>query len=106
VTQSVEGPRRTAPDDGSTTREARLEIRLTREQKSLLVRAAALRGGSVADFVRQAAQHAATQAVTEHEVLRLCVEDQEAFAAALFTPRELGEGFEVAYADYLERVGA
>ncbi len=88
------------------TREARLEIRLTREQKGLLVRAAALRGASVADFVRQAVQQAAAQIVTEHEIVRLCARDQEAFAAALLTPRDPSEEFKSAYADYRERVGA
>jgi uncharacterized protein (DUF1778 family) len=83
-----------------------LEIRLTREQKSLLVRAAALRGASVTDFVRQAVQDAAAQTVTEHEVLRLCAQDQQAFAAALLAPRDPSETFNAAYADYLERVGA
>ena len=106
MAQSANRPSKTVPNDGSPAREARLEIRLTREQKSLLVRAAALRGASLTDFVRQAVQDAAARTVTEHEVLRLCVEDQEAFAAALFTPREPGETFEAAYTDYLERVGA
>jgi uncharacterized protein (DUF1778 family) len=87
------------------TKEARLEIRLTREQKSLLVRAAALREASVADFVRRAAQEVAAQVVTEHEVVRLCAQDQEAFAAALLAPREPSKTFEAALADYQQRVG-
>jgi uncharacterized protein (DUF1778 family) len=91
---------------GSASREARLEVRLTREQRSLIDRAAATRGTTVAEFVRQAVQDAAAQAVAEHDLLRLCAEDQEAFAAALLAPREPSERFKAAYADYRERVGA
>ena len=89
----------------SASREARLEIRLTREQKSLVVRAAAAQGASVADFVRRAVQDAAAQTVTEHEVLRLCVQDQEAFGNALLNPREPSERLKAAYEAYRERVG-
>jgi uncharacterized protein (DUF1778 family) len=99
------GARGAASETGSTTREARLEIRLTQEQKSLVVRAAAVRGATVTDFVRQIVQDAAAQVVADHDLLRLCAEDQEAFAAALLTPREPTEGFETAYEDYRKRVG-
>jgi uncharacterized protein (DUF1778 family) len=90
----------------SAPREARLEIRLTQEQRTLIVRAAAVRGGSLAEFVRQAVQDAATRTVTEHELLRLCTVDQEAFATALLTPREPSETLKAAYKEYRERVGA
>jgi uncharacterized protein (DUF1778 family) len=87
-------------------REARLEIRLTRDQKALVVRAAAAQGASVAEFVRRAVQDSAVQIVTEHEVLRLCVQDQEAFAAALLSPREPSERLKAARDAYRERVGS
>jgi uncharacterized protein (DUF1778 family) len=85
-------------------REARLEVRLTQEQKSMIVRAAATRGASVADFVRGAIQEAALQAVTEHDVLRLCVDDQVAFANALLAPREPSDSLRAAFNRYLEQV--
>ena len=87
------------------SREARLEIRLTREQKSLVVRAAAAQGASVAEFVRRAVQDSAVQTITEHEVLRLCVQDQQAFAAALLSPREPSQRLKAARDAYRERVG-
>jgi uncharacterized protein (DUF1778 family) len=90
----------------STSREARLEIRLTREQKSLVTRAAAARGATVADFVRQAVQDAAALAVTEYDLLRLCVEDQEALAAALLAEREPSAELKATYEEYRERIGA
>ena len=77
-----------------------------REQKSLVVRAAAARGATLADFVRQAVQDAAVQTVSEHEVLRLCAQDQEAFAAALLAQREPSVRLKAAHQDYRERVGA
>lgn len=95
-----------APGGELASREARLEIRLTREQKTLVVRAAAAQGASVAEFVRRAVQDSAVQAITEHEVLRLCVQDQQAFATALLSPREPSERLKAARDIYRERVGA
>jgi uncharacterized protein (DUF1778 family) len=88
----------------SAPREARLEIRLSQEQKALVTRAAAARGGTVAEFVRQAVQDAAVKTVSELEVLRLCAEDREAFAAALLAPREPSARLKAAYTDTRERV--
>ncbi len=95
-----------APGGEPASREARLEIRLTHDQKALVVRAAAAQGASVAEFVRRAVQDSAMQAVTEHEVLRLRVQDQEAFAAALLSPREPSERLKMARDAHRERVGA
>jgi uncharacterized protein (DUF1778 family) len=89
----------------SAPREARLEIRLSQEQKALIIRAAAARGGTLAEFVRQAVQDAALKTVSEIEVLRLCAEDREAFALALLTPREPSARLKAAYEDYQERLG-
>jgi len=96
--------RESATEADKSPREARLEIRLTREQKWLLERAAAARGASVAEFARQAMQAAAVEAVTEQEVLRLCTQDREAFAAALLAPERPSERLRVAYEKYRERM--
>jgi uncharacterized protein (DUF1778 family) len=93
-------------EGGSCLRAERLEIRLTREQKALVLRAAAAEGASVAEFVRRAVQDAAVHTVTEREVLRLCVQDQVVFAEALLDPREPSERLKSAYQRYRERVGA
>ena len=85
-------------------REARLEIRLTREQKSLVHRAAAARGVSVAEFVRRATQEAALETITEHTVLHLCVQDQEAFATALLASKEPGPALREAHRLYRGQV--
>ena len=96
----------TSADSDAVPREARLEIRLTRQQKALVIRAAAARGATLADFVRQAVQAAAVKAVAEAEVLRLSVSDQEAFAAAVLAPREPSAALKSVCEDYREQMGA
>jgi uncharacterized protein (DUF1778 family) len=93
-----------SPESESSSREARLEVRLTREQKALVSRAAAARGTTVAGFARQAVLAAAAQVVTEHGVVQLCVADQEALAVALLSPREPNDRLKVAYRDYLTQM--
>lgn len=106
MAQPLRHIRETTAKTESAPREARLELRLTREQKALLVRAAAAQGATLADFVRQAVQDAAVRIVTEYEVLRLCTEDQEAFTAALLAPREPSARLKAACERYREQTGA
>ena len=67
-----------------TSRIARIEARITPDGLSVVRRAAELQGRSVSDFVVAAAQEAATRAIEEAQIIRLSVEDQRAFAAAIF----------------------
>ncbi len=69
------------------TKTARLEARITPDVHALLVRAAALVGRSVSDFVVSAAQRAAEEAIAQRQVIALAQEDQERFVAALLKPR-------------------
>ena len=69
-------------------RSERLEARISREQKSLFQRAAALRGLTLTDCVPSTAQMAAHKTIEEFEVLRLSPGDQEAFATILLQPPE------------------
>jgi len=48
-----------------------------------------MQGRSVVDFVIAAAQRAAEEAIERREVLKLALEDQERFAAALINPPPL-----------------
>ncbi len=52
------------------TKNARLEARITGEQKELIERAAAYEGRSVSDFVVATVQEAAKTIIQEHELLR------------------------------------
>lgn len=62
---------------------ARLEARLTAEQKMLVERAAAYEGRSVSDFVVSTIQAAARAVVHEHEVVRLNAAESRAFVELL-----------------------
>src|SRR5690242_18150651 len=86
-------------------RSARLETRVTAEQKALIERAAALQGRTVTDFVLASAQEAARRAIEEYEVIRLSVRDSEAFVEALLNPREPSERMRRAVAKYTEIIG-
>lgn len=67
-------------------RTARLEARIAPEALAVVKRAAELQGRSVSDFVVAAAQEAATRTIEETQIVRLSVEDQRAFAAAILDP--------------------
>ncbi len=76
---------------GSTRRRERLEARISPEQKALLLRAAALEGRSVTDFVVASAQAAALETIRRHEVITLSPRDSARFVAALLQPVESNE---------------
>jgi uncharacterized protein (DUF1778 family) len=64
---------------------ARLEARISVEQKSLIEQAAAFEGRTVTDFVVQAVDRAARQVVQEHATLRLNREQSRSFVERLLT---------------------
>lgn len=70
----------------SDTTIARLEARLPADVHALLKRAAEIQGRTLTDFVVSAARDAACRTIEEAEVLRLSLEDQRRFAAALLHP--------------------
>jgi uncharacterized protein (DUF1778 family) len=74
---------RTAP---RAPRRERLEARVSREQKDLLERAAALEGRSLTDFVVASAQAAAMATIQRHDVIALTARDSLVFAQALMHP--------------------
>lgn len=59
---------------------------MTREQKDLLVRAAAISGRSLTEFVVTAAQREAERTLREHQLIRLTLRDSVEFANALLNP--------------------
>jgi uncharacterized protein (DUF1778 family) len=67
-----------------TAKTARLEARVTDEQKALFQRAADLTGRSLTDFVVGSAQEIAARTVREREVLTLSGLDRKVFLDALF----------------------
>lgn len=60
----------------------RLEARVTAEQKALFVKAAALRGHSLTDFLVTSAQELAVRTIREHAIMTLSASDSQAFVRA------------------------
>lgn len=65
---------------------ARLEARIPQQLHALLKRAAEMQGRTITDFVIQAVQQAAESAIERSAVIRMTLEDQECFAAAILSP--------------------
>ena len=65
---------------------ARLEARLTGEQKALIQHAADLTSRSLTEFIVSSAQEVAARTVREHAVLTLSGRDRQAFIDALVKP--------------------
>ena len=98
-------PHAASGSSSGRTRAARLEARVTAEQKSLIERAAALQGRTVTDFVLTSVQDAARRAIEEHHQLALSVRDSEAFVAALLNPKPVNDRLRDTVRRYRERAG-
>ncbi len=85
---------------------ARIEARITPEQKKFFLKAAALTGRSLTDFVVASVQENASRAVREHETMILSVRDREAFVAALLNPPAPGARLRKAAQRYKVRSGS
>ena len=92
-------------DTPDIIRDARLEVRVSAAQKSLLQHAAALSGRTLSEFVVTSAQDAARQVIAEHESIRLSLEEQLAFVQALMQPPEPNARLKRAAKAYLRRGG-
>ena len=64
----------------------RLDLKLSSDDKQLLIQAAAIEGLSLAAFVRSAARKQAREAILRERELRLSQRDFEAFQAAIHEP--------------------
>jgi len=77
---------------------ARLEARISPDLHAVLKRAAELQGRTMTDFVVQALQSAASQAIEQAGQVRLTVADQEFFAQALISPAKPNPALKRAFA--------
>ena len=93
----------TEPD--TKTRGARLEARVTTDQKARLQHAAALSGRTLSEFVVASAQEAASKVIQEHETIRLSRNKQVAFVTALLKPRSANARLRKAAAAYRRQTG-
>lgn len=67
---------------------ARIEARVSREQKQRFEQAAELEGVTLTDFAIASMERAARQTLQEHTILTLSTRDQRAFVQALLSPPE------------------
>jgi uncharacterized protein (DUF1778 family) len=74
------------PAVGIAKRTERLDARVTREEKSVIERAASLRGISVTDLLRTSVTDAATRIIQESETLALSERERQAFVQSLLNP--------------------
>jgi len=85
------------------TRTARLDLRVTPEDKELIERAAEASGRSQTDFVVSSARSEAQRTLREYDVMRLSERDRDAFVDAFLTPPEPNERLREAAERYRER---
>ena len=93
------------PETHDKPRNARLEARVSSDQKDFFQRAASLTGRTLSELVIDSTQEAATKIVQEHEVIRLSREEQVTFVTALLTPSEPGPRLQKAVQSYRQRAG-
>lgn len=77
-----------APLNSSSGKTARLEARITKQQKAFFLRAAQLAGLSLTDFVVASTQEHASRTLRDHDAMVLSDRDRKAFVAALLTAPE------------------
>lgn len=73
------------------SKNARLDLRVSAEQKTLIKEAAELRGVSVSNFLASAAYSEAVKTLQEHQSIILNREESERFAQVLINPPEPNE---------------
>jgi uncharacterized protein (DUF1778 family) len=84
-----------------TDRAARIEARVSAEQKRTFERAAEIEGVTLTDFVISSAQRAAAQVFESHAIITLSSRDQQAFIDALMSPPEPNPALRSAAKKYL-----
>ena len=88
----------------SSAKSARLETRVSTEQKELIERAAAYTGRSVSDFVVAHVEVAAKRVIDEYERLHLDREQSQILVKALLSPKRPNKKLRQAMENYRNRV--
>ena len=94
-----------APETPEKPRNARLEARVSSDQKEFFQRAASLTGRTLSELVIDSTQEAATKIVQEHDIIRLSRTEQVAFVNALLTPAEPVPRLQKAVRSYRQKSG-
>jgi uncharacterized protein (DUF1778 family) len=85
---------------------ARLEARISQETKALVQKAADLEGRTLTDFVVTSVQAAAYRVIEHHQMLKLSIEDSEAFVGAILNPPKPNEALKSAALRYKQTMSA
>lgn len=85
---------------------ARLEARVTEEQKNLLQRAAMLSGQSLSEFIVNSARDAAVRTISDFELITLTTQESDAFVATLLNPPAPGARLQQAAENYKNQTAA
>ncbi|MBL8817443.1 MAG: DUF1778 domain-containing protein [Planctomyces sp.] len=88
----------------STSKSARIETRVSQEQKALIERAAAFSGRTVSEFVLAHVEVAAKKVIDEHEKLHLDQAQSKILVDALLSPRKPNKILKLAMEDYRKQV--
>ena len=84
---------------------ARLEARVSVDEKKLFQHAAALQGRSLTEFLVSCAHEAAKKTLQEHEIMALSARDRKAFVSALLKPPAPGKRLKKAAKRYKDTMG-
>ncbi len=87
------------------TRTERFDTRLSAEQKELFIKAAAIQGMTLTNFIINSAQEAAKKVLHEEEILSLTLRDRFAFVEALQDDTHPNETLKRAARNYKEKQG-
>jgi len=87
-----------------TPKSARIETRVSSEQKELIERAAAYTGRTVSDFVVAHVEVAAKKVIEEHERLRLDQTQSRILVEALLSAKKPNKNLKLAMDNYRKRV--
>lgn len=85
-------------------KDARLDLRSTATQKSLIEKAAALLGESLTSFVLSTLIDESLKVIREHKATELTMRDWEAFNALLLADAEPNAKLKDAFSEYQRRV--
>ncbi len=88
----------------SSPKSARIETRVSQEQKELIERAAAFSGRTISDFVLAHIEVAAKKIIEVHEKLHLDQAQSRILVDALLTPKKPNKKLKLAMENYRKRV--
>ncbi|MEQ8819308.1 MAG: DUF1778 domain-containing protein [Sumerlaeia bacterium] len=91
--------------DTNATKTSRIEARVNPIMKERLIKAAAIQGCTLSDFVVDAVREKADHVIESHEIITLTEQDRELFFEALRNPPEANDALKEAFRQHREYFG-